>query len=296
MESDLPHVAVYLTAAFGTAAVLLSYSAFRSGSPITAIFSRWCRWIFLANIFGMVAVSLGADRPFWVMGLCGFLFWMLLETTYNWMAIAAISRSELPLFPRFRENTSGDEWPADPKFIDLRDYLRKQGYEKQIALKAQIEGTTIMRNTVYDSADGWIRLQVLFIPNPSGSQSVCFIASSATEDGVRIITDNIFTPYGGFYPETWQLERKPWVRGLPKVLERHKRRIEPVKDTLKVGGKNPLSDINEQQIVLEQVNTENGFLVPYPRQEEEGKITNEGRYRVWKELWLLNYFGRPSSG
>lgn len=56
----------------------------------------------------------------------------------------------------------------------------------------------------------------------------------------------------------------------------------------------PLGDLNLQQRELEEVNTELGFLFPRSQREDHGKITYEGRYRVWKELWLLNYFGRAA--
>jgi hypothetical protein len=45
---------------------------------------------------------------------------------------------------------------------------------------------------------------------------------------------------------------------------------------------------------LEYVNTELGFLSPHHDREDYGKMTYEGRYRVWKEIWLLNYFGRSA--
>jgi hypothetical protein len=31
--------------------------------------------------------------------------------------------------------------------------------------------------------------------------------------------------------------------------------------------------------------------LPHAEREDHGKISHEGRYRVWKEVWLLNYFG-----
>ncbi|HXA81223.1 MAG TPA: hypothetical protein VNV14_08125, partial [Opitutaceae bacterium] len=55
-----------------------------------------------------------------------------------------------------------------------------------------------------------------------------------------------------------------------------------------------LADLNAQQYGLEQVNTELGFLFPRADREEHGKITYEGRFRVWKEILLLNYFGRSA--
>ena len=58
----------------------------------------------------------------------------------------------------------------------------------------------------------------------------------------------------------------------------------------------PVDDINRQQGVLERINIEAGFLVPPHLQDEMGRITWEGRYRVWKEVWLLNYFGMAGKG
>jgi hypothetical protein len=43
---------------------------------------------------------------------------------------------------------------------------------------------------------------------------------------------------------------------------------------------------------LEKINTELGFLFPQAEREEFGKISHEGRYRVWKEYWMLSYFGK----
>jgi len=42
---------------------------------------------------------------------------------------------------------------------------------------------------------------------------------------------------------------------------------------------------------MEMINTQLGYLQPHAEREEYGKITPEGRFRIWKEAWLLNYFG-----
>jgi hypothetical protein len=56
----------------------------------------------------------------------------------------------------------------------------------------------------------------------------------------------------------------------------------------------PLADLNDTQRELDRVNTELGFLNPRGVREDQGKITGEGRYRVWKEIWTLNYLGRAA--
>ena len=56
----------------------------------------------------------------------------------------------------------------------------------------------------------------------------------------------------------------------------------------------PLADLNDAQRELDRVNTELGFLNPHAAREDHGKISQEGRYRVWKEIWMLNYLGRSA--
>ena len=45
---------------------------------------------------------------------------------------------------------------------------------------------------------------------------------------------------------------------------------------------------------MERINTELGYLLPHADREEYGKITPEGRFRIWKEAWLLDYLGIAS--
>jgi hypothetical protein len=56
----------------------------------------------------------------------------------------------------------------------------------------------------------------------------------------------------------------------------------------------PAADLNAEQSQLDRLNTELGFLHPHQDREELGKITSGGRYRVWKEIWTLDYFGRAT--
>ncbi len=132
----------------------------------------------------------------------------------------------------------------------------------------------------------------MFLPQPNGAISVCYTLSSQTVNGYRYITDNLHLPFGGFYPETWIVERNPWRRSTaetgrtPPSAPPHEH-----KEPLLAWSDDPLTDLNAQQRELERINTELGFLLPQPEHEENGKMTAEGRYRVWKEIWLLNYLG-----
>jgi len=274
--------------------LLLFYINLHVASPLLAIPIRWLRWIlgalFAAYINARFALL---DRPFWVVAAVAFLIWFLFESGLNWLKVTAISLSPLPLFPKFEANTSGDEWPTHRRLLKVRDWLRENRYTPVQALKAEIGGGIWLRLSVYQSPDRTSRLQIAFLPQESGAITVCYSLASETPGGRRIVTDNYFLPFGGFYPEKWQVERNPWLRSLPQLVARHRLRLEQAGEAAVVWEEDPLSDLNRQQQYMEQLNTEMGFLLPHAEREEHGKITPEGRFRVWKEAWLLDYLGLP---
>lgn len=265
----------------------------RHGSPRLAIINRWLRWFIFA--FGAAAIveDYGwSNRSYPVLVAGFFLVWFLLETLYNWLAIHALSVSPLPLFPHFIANQSGEEWPSVPHFLKLRDWLRTNGFKQVQALKAEVGPSLYLRVSVYQDADAGIRLQITFLPQANGALSACYSLSTNTATGCRYVTDNLYLPFGGFYPENWLLSRHPWRRSLAGLVKTHRERLARGSSQVVPWTTDPLTDLNGQQRELEKINTDLGFLFPQAEREEYGKISHEGRYRVWKEYWLLSYFGK----
>lgn len=272
--------------------LVLAQANLRFASPVIAIVNRWLRWGLIATGLAKVSTDFGfIDRSYGVQVAIFFLLYFLLETVYRWLEVRAVSVSPLPLFPRFAVNSSGEEWPTHPRLLRMRDWLRSQSFRQVQALRAEVAPGVYLRLSVYQDADGFLRLQVMFLPQPNGAISVCYTLSSQTVNGYRYITDNLHLPFGGFYPETWIVERNPWRRSLKTLVERHRTRLSRHKEPLLAWSDDALSDLNAQQRELERINTELGFLLPMAEREEKGKMTAEGRYRVWKEIWLLNYLG-----
>jgi hypothetical protein len=267
----------------------------RIGSPVIAIIDRWLRWIFFPTVAAKLCLDLGIiDRPLWVLAIAGFLVWFLVETLYNWLAIAALSVSPFPLFPRYSVNSSGEEWPVQPRFLKIREWLRSQGFKQVQALKAEVGGDIFLRVSIYQDEASLTRIQVTFLPQSNGTIDVCYSLTSVATDGARYVTDNLYIPFGGFYPEDWYVDRRPMSRSLPSLLARHRRRIAASGRTLAAFTEEPLADLNNSQRELDRVNTELGFLNPQAAREDHGKISYEGRYRVWKEIWMLNYLGKAA--
>lgn len=270
----------------------LLYLNLRLASPLLAIPIRWLRWVLFAQVVAWVNESAGlVDRPPWVVGASAFLLWFLAESVFNWLRVSAISLSPLPLFPKFTANTTGEEWPTQRRLLRVRDWLRDNRFTPVQALKAEVGGGIWLRVSVYQSHDHTLRLQVAFLPQDTGAITVCYSLSTNTASGRRYVSDNFFLPFGGFYPEHWHVERNPWRRDLPGLVAWHRARLARAGETPVAWETDPLADINQQQQLMEQVNTELGFLLPHADREVYGKITPEGRYRVWKEAWLLDYFG-----
>lgn len=274
--------------------LLLFYLNLRLASPLLAIPIRWLRWVLFALFVAETNARFGLlDRAYPVVALAAFLAWFLLESGFNWLRVSAISLSPLPLFPKFAANTGGDEWPVQPRLLRTRDWLRDQRFTAIQALKAEVGGGVWLRVSVYHNPERTVRLQVAFLPQDSGALTVCHSLSSETATGRRYVTDNFFLPFGGFYPENWLVDRSPWRRALPRLLAHHLDRLRRTGETAVAWETDPLTDLNRQQQVMEQVNTELGFLLPHREREEHGKITPEGRFRVWQEAWLLDYLGLP---
>lgn len=286
--------AYFILAAIVVSLVLMQINS-RLASPLLAIADRWLRWfVFAFGAAQMCRQFEWIDRPFWVLAAIFFIVWFLGETLYNWLAISALSVSPLPLFPRYAINTSGEEWPVQPRLLKIREWLRGQGFRQVQALKAEIGGGIYLRVSLYQDAPGVVRVKVTFIPQANGAISVCFEVATLTDDGRRYLTDNLFIPFAGFFPENWFVERKPWCRSLPRLIKRHRARlaragVKPAPFTFE-----PLADLNNAQHELDRLNTELGFLHPHHERDDLGKITHEGRYRVWKEWWMLNYLGRAA--
>jgi hypothetical protein len=272
----------------------LGYAQITFASPVLGILNRWVRWLLFSAAMAVGALYLfDSHRPAWLWVVTGLLLWPLLETAYTWIAIKALSHSHWPLFPRFVDNREGDAWPNQPRFLRLRDWLRREKFRHQQSLKADLLEGLQLRVSVFHNEDARIRLQVLFLPHHAASIAVCFVFSSITEAGSLLVTDNLFIAFGGYFPANWEVQRRPWMRSPAALLRRHQARLAACAEPFVPFAYEPLHDINHQQHQLECTNTELGFLFPRNLHEEHGRLTWEGRYRVWKESWWLNYFGRP---
>lgn len=291
-ENDPSALTGFLITLFAVISIALSFANSRLGSIALEVLNRWVRWVlFSFGVAYFIKYSEMSDRPYWLLVLSSFLGWLLIETLYNWITVSLLSKSDFPLFPKYQLNRDNDEWPNQPRFIKIREWLRANQFSSIQHLKSYLIEEISIRSSFYESEDKKIRVQVMFVPQRTGALSSCFICSSQSSDGTRLITDNVYLPFGGIYPEKWHLVRKPMSRSLPKLIELHKKRMSASSEEWISMDYEPLDDLNKSQNLLEEVNVREGLMNPKNLHEEHGKISQEGRYRIWKEVWLLNYLG-----
>ncbi len=276
--------------------ILLSSVSARKETPVLALVNRWLRWVLFAWFFAFLMKTSGlSSRPDWVHILVGFMLWFLIETGYNWIVIKVLSSSDMPLFPRFSSNEDGDEWPAGKRFEKIKNWLKNERFERISTLKAELFEGISLRASIYESSDKLTRLQILFIPKRKNGISTSYTLSTNGASGSRLITDNGSHPFGGYYPENWDFVRKPLVGSLASLFRIHKKHLSKTNFEPIPFEDEPLKTLNQQQHLLEQLNTKCGFLNPLQYREESGQFTYDGRYRLWKEMWLLAYLGKSVS-
>ena len=275
----------------------ISMGIIHVGHPLIHIANRWCRWLLIALLFSLLLHNADwpAGRPLPTLFLVTFLSWFLLETMINWAKISIFSKSDYPLFPRYLPNHDGDEWPVHQSAIDLKDWLKTGGYTKQQSLKFGTEESTTLRATFYQDPSCIQRIQIHFLPPNATGRTMFFSISTLLEDESRITTDNIAMPFAVYVPENWDMLRKPLVLSLSTLQKIHLRRVEQSGKNVIRWELDPVDDLEHQRQKLEKVNLEHGFLHPIDFREEFGRLTAEGRYRMWKEMWLLSYLGKPLS-
>lgn len=260
--------------------------------PIISVFNRWLRWILFSYIIASLLLQFElVSRPLEVVTTVCFLGWFLIESIYTWISIRILNRSNIPIFYRFKENTENIEWPNQPKFIELRQLLRINNFKETIAIKAEIFDSFNIKSAIYLDETKKIRLQIIFMPIKKNINTMFFILHSEIASGDHYITENIRMPFGGFYPKNWYLLKKPLIKSLSTLLKMHKKRLNASKQEIVSWKENLLEVMNNEQYILQHTNIKKGFILPSHLQHEYGQLSTEGRYRIWKEIWLMKYLG-----
>ena len=274
--------------------ILLLFSLYNNNndSIIIGIIIRWTRWALISLLVPYIILQIGwAQINYWRFCTICFLSWFLLESLYNWFAIKALSFSEVSLFPQYREMDKGGSWPTDNRFRKTKSWLQNNGFILEKSLFTPITDLLRLRCLIYQNLEKTIRLQIFFFPFRKKTIAMSISFQSVCSSQETIMTDNLSIPFGGYFPEKWTLNRFPKIRSIQSIYKKHQSILKKLNKQGKVFQDDALTYINQQQIELESCNEKNGFLVNRNDRNAHGQLTDEGRYRVWREIWFLSYLG-----
>jgi hypothetical protein len=260
-------------------------------SPVLKLLIRWTRLLLVGCFIGVVLFWIGMTGiPLWRLVLIGGLVWLLCESLYLWVFIFVWDRSEIPLFPELVEKETS-EWPANKRFLFIKDWVREHGYREVASMDYRFDGHTLQQSVVFLSPDETIRMQVMITPDANGVLLDQVVFWSETADGKLVLTDNVFMPFGGTFPDSWKVQRFPLIRKTGQLADKHGSLVSKLETTLVGNPSSPLEWVKKRQQELEEHNRACGYLNERVNQPDYGKLTGEGRYRLWKEMMVLNYLG-----
>ncbi len=285
-------LAAYLVMALAGGMLYLSARIRRNPTFPLIVLNRWLRWI----LFGMGMALLlrdwgGATRPYWALAPTFLLLWILVESIYAWLAVRALSVSNLPVFPQYRASSGEVNWPVESSYVRIKEELRELGFIQREKLSANLGDRMVLPSLLYTDEPKRIRLQVILAPRATGRPALFFVFTSKSGEK-RWTTDNVWLPFGGVVPAQWHVDRKPFISSPKVLLKRHHRTLKEAGAELEPYQEDLIEELNGEQEILDRESTERGILVPRRQRPEFGKLTGDGRYRVWKQILLLNYFGR----
>jgi len=256
------------------------------------LINRWVRWL----LFGFGIAYLAREwelsgRPFWALAPSFLLLWILVESVYTWLAVKALSLSEMPVYPNYRETSDEVSWPVLPYFVGVKEEIRRLGFSREANLSADLGGSLRMRSLLYFSEDRKTRLQVVFAPRANGCPALFLIFSGQNEEK-RWVTDNVWLPFGGVFPGNWTVSRYPFLHRAERLYRKHSQNLASWNAEPLPFGEEAVETLNAEQDELDRVSTDEGLLFPRGQRPECGKLTGDGKYRIWKQILLLNYLGR----
>lgn len=284
-ESEMLAVAGALLAAFALLGPLSRAFPLRAWLRVAR---RWARFAFFSLALALAAKEYAfPNAGFAELAAAGALSYALAETLIYWLQICAASSSGLPPFGTRRKAESA--WSCEPSMIRLKRKIEGLGFKKSGAFIVEFGGGMSAKATIFDSADGRVRLDVTFVP-AGGSYIVSSSASSVDSDGARWVTDGNPTPFGLSFPSGWKVARKPLACDPLKLLKIHAARMGKSGKTFVRIAETPDEYAAETARGVERQSARDGLMNAGVEAEESGIFTQEGKTRIWLDMIMTNYF------
>ena len=247
---------------------------------------KWSGVLAFTALFGFALEYLMAGKNFYALLGISLTLVVLADTVWTRIAIAAFSAT-LPrrfIKPRQIDNA----WRPGNFFYELKRQIENAGFKKCLSLRSDFPDN----NDIYElsthflSKDKKTLLSVSFAMERMDLQT--FFTLESKTDTLRIITGNQCLTDGLYFPSDYRRELRLWVCKFEKILKLHKKRTS--QETLIDIPTPTLETLWCDCIDIENENLKRGILTPHSEIEEYGILTSDGKYKLWMDTLLLNYF------
>jgi hypothetical protein len=186
-------------------------------------------------------------------------------------------------------------WPnSSDAWRNAQQSLTKFGFSHECILRAHWDEKLAFFCQILLSADHRTRMVVHFPVTFCEHSSPSVMLYSIATNGEMIITDNCYGTFGGYYPSSWDVDRRPLLRSIDRLHALHSRRLNG-RSLLKLLAP-ALSSLNMmQKSIIDENLMRNFFLVVQENGGNLLRLADEAGFRVWAEMFLLKYFGRSLS-
>jgi hypothetical protein len=257
------------------------------------ILIRWIRWCAISTAIGCILKLYSAPAaPFGLLFVTGLLGWFILESAVTWRQVRRLGSMDASIFFRYEDIGEGNLWPNSPDLRSARDPLERNGFSLEGLARVDLVGRLLFLCPIFLSHDRQIRLVMRF-PMPMGAPIPPHLFFySTTADGKILVTENFGGIFGGHYPSHWEVRRRPLQRNVGKILASHRRRA--VGRSMAALESPPVAALNALQGDLLAENLRRSFVIQTSTAGAQTlRLGAEAGFRIWLEIWLLRYFGRP---
>ncbi|MDR3316669.1 MAG: hypothetical protein LBS68_01150 [Puniceicoccales bacterium] len=269
------------------------YASIRLRGNFSAIFLRWLRFGATGTTFAYaVKFFTGNPAPFGLLVATGLTLWFLAEGMATWGQVRRLGDMEAPFCLRYDPADDLSLWPNAPDLRSVQNSKECGGFLLETMARVDHRGKLLFLCPILLSADRQIRLVMRFPLPLEGTAPASFIFYSVDGGGRTIVTENFCGVFAGYYPDSWDVRRRPLVASLFRLLALHRRRLCDRSPAAMDG--NPIEMLNGLQDALLEENRGRNFLIAGAGAGRSSlRFGSEAGFRIWLEVFLLRYFGRP---
>ncbi len=248
---------------------------------------RWIRCAFFSLAIFVLLRHILPDRHGALLLIGSVVVYFFALSVLYWIQLSVFNMADFSEGRRYVKCDSA--WRPEPPLLKLKRILQERGFSQIGAFKASCDNFDMVYATVFQNVGACVRLVVAFVPYGDIWRCVSS-AESILENGKTIYTEASQLPFGLEYPDNYDAKKVVLKSNPLSLLDMHLARLDSAESVPVPFESGAEEFINGQNLKIEKYNRKLGLINPPDMEEEYGYLSQDGKYRVWVEMVLVNYF------